>query len=118
MCVIVAVSCSSDSTLKDHPIIGNYLGSWDFIPETETRFSIEYENEGDKLVLFFSLADSFDLNVISDTEFTIDRYEQNGYSNGISGILVEDTMYIQNEVFLIGDQQNSTNLRTGTFVRQ
>lgn len=116
--VLGTISCSDDSAVQDHLLIGDYLGSWEFHTIIETKFSIEYEEENDGLVLFFTLADSSDLNIISDTEFDIDRYEQYGYSNYISGKLVEDTLYLQNEIFLVSDQMNTENLRTGTFVKQ
>ena len=116
--VLTVSSCSTDSVLEDHMLIGNYLGNWNTVPEIESKFSIEYEGKEDKLVFFFSLADSLDLNVLSETEFSIDPYEQNGYSNNLSGKLIQDTLYLQNEVFLIGDNQNNGNVRTGVFVRQ
>lgn len=112
------ISCSSGSELEDHKLIGNYKGSWNALVDIESKFSIEYDEKKDGIVMFYSLADSSDLNIISDTEFNIDRYEQYGYSHGISGVLVEDTLYLQNETYLISDQMNTENIRTGTFVKQ
>ena len=59
-----------------------------------------------------------DLNIISDTEFRIDPFVQNGYSNSVSGIIVEDTLYMENESFLVSDQMNTEVVRTGSFVKQ
>ena len=114
--ILGIISCSDDSGIEDHILVGNYIGTWDTVQEAELKLSIEPYNDG--LVLFFSLADSLDLNIISDTEFTIDSYEQYGYINNISGIIVKDTLYMQNEVYLVSDQMNIESLRTGIFVKQ
>jgi len=112
-------SCSEDSNLENHLLVGDYTGNWCTNEiKLERKFSIEYEEIRDGLVLFYSLADSSDLNIISDTEFTIDRYVQNSYSNGVSGILVGDTLYLENQVYLVSDSIKTSTLRTGVFVKQ
>jgi hypothetical protein len=116
--VLGLVSCCDDPDIKDHLLVGNYIGSWDPHPEIIQKLSIEAYEDCSGLVFLFSLADSLDLNIISETEFTIDRYEINGFSNGVSGVIVEDTLYLQNETFNVSDKENTETLRTGTFVKQ
>ena len=117
-CILCAMSCTSNSELEDHELVGNYLGSWESVVQIESRLSIEYDEKRDGLVLFFTLADSLELNILSDTEFSIDRYESNGYSNGVTGYIVSDTLYMENEVYLVSDQMNTSTTRKGAFVRQ
>ena len=116
--ILGTMSCTSNSELEDHQLVGNYLGSWESIVQIETKLSIEYDEKRDGLVLFFTLADSLDLNILSDTEFSIDRYESNGYSNGVTGYIVSDTLYMENEVYLVSDQMNTKTTRKGSFVKQ
>jgi hypothetical protein len=116
--VLGIISCSDDSSIENHLLVGNYIGSWDTKQDIELKLSIEPYNDNSGLVLFFTLADSFDLNIISDKEFSIDPFVQYGFSNNISGIIVEDTLYMQNEIYLVSDQMNTENLRTGRFVKQ
>jgi hypothetical protein len=51
--VLGVMSCSDDSGLEDHLLIGNYLGAWDTAQGAEFKPSIEPYNDNTGLTLFF-----------------------------------------------------------------
>jgi mRNA-degrading endonuclease YafQ of YafQ-DinJ toxin-antitoxin module len=117
--LILFSSCGLGSEFDDHELVGDYLGSWDVsVVPLEIRMSIVPNLMDDGLVLLVSsLADSRGLELINDTEFRIDRFEENGYSREISGELIQDTLFLENESYLVGNPSDIiTNL--GKFVKQ
>ena len=111
-------SCSDGPNFEDHALAGNYLGEWEGVGITDIKLSIDANEEDSGLIFFFSLASLHDMNIISDSEFTIDRFIQNSTSIGISGNLIGDTLYLENDLFQIADQVNTQQIRNGKFVRQ
>ena len=75
---VLLTSCSKDTGLSEHLLSGNYLGSWDTQPIIELKMTIGPNRDCDRLFLYFSLADSSEINIKSESHFDIDRFEEYG----------------------------------------
>lgn len=118
--LIFLLSCQSENTFEDHNLVGNYLGQWITNPSTQdnVRITIEPDENKDGLILFLnSVGDSIALEQIKDSEFMILDFQQNGKSNNLSGLLINDTLKIENRSYFLNDP-NNLSIRNGVFARQ
>lgn len=112
-------SCSEGEDFSNHNLTGDYLGSWETNTLIELRMTISANAENDGLVLFISsLANGRDLNIVSETEFQTDRFEENTFSHQLTGTLEGDTLFIENDTYAASDPDQTRKIRKGTFVKQ
>jgi len=114
---MICLACNSGNAYEDHPLVGNYMGEWrsSSVTVPNRKISIEANDYAEGLVLFNgSLRDTHHLELQSETQFTLERFEVNGISNAISGVFDQDSLHLLNTVYPISDPGN-TQTREGKF---